>query len=102
MDPVVPEMAPPLRWNSESSAETQAHAQAQDMTIAEMQAHLIEAIAGEAKTRPLIETHEDRIQQMQDRGMQQVQDLLMQQKDQQLQFQGFMQRLKVKPEQGQT
>ena len=38
MDPVVPEMAPPLRWNSESSAETQAHAQAQDMTIAEMQA----------------------------------------------------------------
>jgi len=40
------------------------------MTIAEMQAHLIEAIAGEAKTRPLIE--------------------------------GFMQRLKVKPEQGQT
>lgn len=38
MDPVVPEKAPPLRWNSESSAETQAHAQAQDMTIAEMQA----------------------------------------------------------------
>jgi hypothetical protein len=38
MDPVVPEKAPPLRWNSESSAETQAHAQAQDMTIAEIQA----------------------------------------------------------------
>ena len=72
MDPVVPEKAPPLRWNSESSAET----------------------------------HEDRMQQMQDQQedrMQQMQDQLMQDmKVQQLLFQGFMQRLKVKPEQGQT